>query len=826
MTAATTHTAGASRNGTTPSARPPSGARPSASHERELLDGSKISRAVMSRRGYWTAVSDDLMKQYGFGGVPFPALLIPIWDVHGQLAYHLARPDTPLPDPDRPGHDRKYLQPHNTRPVIDVHPSIRDKLADPSVPLDLTEGVKKADAAVSAGLVCVAIFGVWSWRGANRYGGLTALACWDAIALNNRRVRLVFDSDARHNRAVLYALTRLANYLESKGAVVEIVLLPDGPNGAKTGYDDYFVRGGQVSDLGRYVCDRDELAHRARPPLVDHPETGETLVLPAGYDWVEGAIARRNQRGGWSPVYSGTIYPAATGHDLSACEESVTIAWSSPAGAVTIPRAALTDARTFGALVGGAGAALHAGNTRGVTALLVETIVENSAALPRQIYASRLGLVGSGIVLPVGSIGFSEPIQYAGRPAIRVGADADAYPDALRLALEWPDTAALWLKLGLSLASPAIARLRPRRNPVLYDAGASGSGKTTTAQFAAGCYGDPTKAPYKIEAARTTIAGVLQTLDLLGGLPLFVDDAHMAVDLHKFEATLYSFANGQTYSKGSVDGKARGGTPLAGSLLLAGEATPELRHAGSQRRILFLDAGADHPLGAPPESDEGALRAAELERAWEAGAGLLGYAVTERIWGAWGQFTADVGALEAHPALEPLHAWRTPLAIGAAALSVALDAAAIVLPDRAAWLDGLLVQWAMMLMAGRRDHDPAIEAWSALMTMLAQGQHRHDGNGDLFDMSMTWEWIEERGNMIACRKAGDDYWRVPTGSPQVKERLGTSAAQLYGRAWIAQGWVREQDGAATTVLRVPNGPSVRALCVPCSVLSDWDEAKV
>jgi hypothetical protein len=36
--------------------------------------------------------------------------------------------------------------------VLDVHPETRDKLGDPSVPLFVTEGIRKGDALVSHGL--------------------------------------------------------------------------------------------------------------------------------------------------------------------------------------------------------------------------------------------------------------------------------------------------------------------------------------------------------------------------------------------------------------------------------------------------------------------------------------------------------------------------------------------------------------------------------------------------------------------------------------------------------------------------------------------------
>src|SRR6185437_8864717 len=116
-------------------------------------------------------------------------------------------------------------------------------LRDPSVGLWLTEGSKKADALAAAGLCAVSLSGVWNWRGANDVGGKLALPDWDSIALNERLVRIVFDSDVARKRSVALALQRLAAFLERRQAVVEVVYLPDTPSGGKQGVDDFLAVG-------------------------------------------------------------------------------------------------------------------------------------------------------------------------------------------------------------------------------------------------------------------------------------------------------------------------------------------------------------------------------------------------------------------------------------------------------------------------------------------------------------------------------------------------------------------------------------------------------
>ena len=69
--------------------------------------------------------------------------------------------------------------------------------------------------------------GVWNWRGTNELGGKTALPDWESIALNDREVFLVFDSDVMTKSGVHLALSRLKAFLESRHARVKVVYLPE-----------------------------------------------------------------------------------------------------------------------------------------------------------------------------------------------------------------------------------------------------------------------------------------------------------------------------------------------------------------------------------------------------------------------------------------------------------------------------------------------------------------------------------------------------------------------------------------------------------------------
>ena len=184
-------------------------------HHLALLKASAIAPEVARARGYRSVTAGSELDRLGFPRRQrrVPALLIPVWDVTGKVALYQLRPDEPRV---RAGKAVKYETLAGARMVIDVPPPARARLADPREPLFVTEGVRKADAAVSRGLCCVDVLGVWNWRGRNQHGGTTALPDWESIALNGRDVYLVFDSDVVHKPAVRLALTRLKAFLESR----------------------------------------------------------------------------------------------------------------------------------------------------------------------------------------------------------------------------------------------------------------------------------------------------------------------------------------------------------------------------------------------------------------------------------------------------------------------------------------------------------------------------------------------------------------------------------------------------------------------------------
>ena len=239
-----------------------------------LLEASAISPEVSRQRGYTSADTKAQLGRYGFESYQqrVPGLLIPLHRADGSVWGYQLRADDPRKT--KAGTVIKYDTPKDQRNGIDIPPGIRETIGDPSVPLLVTEGTRKADSAVSHGLACVALIGVWGWRGTNAHGGKLAVADWHDIALNGRRVVLAFDSDVTTKAAVRRALDELAAYLATRGATAEYLHLP-GPGDGKTGLDDHLAAEG-AAGVWQLVRPHPPAA-REKEPAVVVPAQGSAI---------------------------------------------------------------------------------------------------------------------------------------------------------------------------------------------------------------------------------------------------------------------------------------------------------------------------------------------------------------------------------------------------------------------------------------------------------------------------------------------------------------------------------------------------------------------
>jgi DNA polymerase I-like protein with 3'-5' exonuclease and polymerase domains len=261
-------------------------------HHRERLEtASGIGPEVISARGYYSVETRDQLRGQGFPrdiGRHLPGLVIPTYTVKHlepgeklEQAGLILRPDTAYVFKD--GRVAKYLAPGGQRNVLDVHPTARPWLADVGIPLVLTEGVLKADSAVSVGLAAIGLGGV---DGSYRKGA--PLDEWQLVPLKGRTVLIAFDSDVTRKASVRGALHRLAGYLRKRGAQVEIVIFPSGPHGEKVGLDDFLAahRGSQypIGLLLEHAVATDDVPADGEQPTTELPAdvTGADVLDKVG----------------------------------------------------------------------------------------------------------------------------------------------------------------------------------------------------------------------------------------------------------------------------------------------------------------------------------------------------------------------------------------------------------------------------------------------------------------------------------------------------------------------------------------------------------------
>lgn len=121
----------------------------SAEHLRMLRDGSGISDEVIEARGYRTITKAKELDQLGFAPSQrlVPGLLLPLHGTDGSNSVYVYRPDNPREK--RSGKGEKYKHeiikyeiPKGADVRLDCPPVCRSSLANPQIPLWVTEGQK------------------------------------------------------------------------------------------------------------------------------------------------------------------------------------------------------------------------------------------------------------------------------------------------------------------------------------------------------------------------------------------------------------------------------------------------------------------------------------------------------------------------------------------------------------------------------------------------------------------------------------------------------------------------------------------------------------
>lgn len=224
-------------------------------HRRVLEADSGIDADILQGRGYYSPtarqmatylaadlISDTLLKAESWLAIPVHR---PDGQKHGEVLRVFGG-----------SFSRKYIWPTGTRNALIVHPEFFDALYDEAIPIIFAEGVKKADAIVSAarreGIPCVviAINGNYGWKAKIDAGSSVACPDFLDLPLKDRHCYTTPDSDFRTNDMVRRGWSDLASYLSSKTGSrhVYVAVVPHAGL-ERQGADDYLVAGGTLRDL-------------------------------------------------------------------------------------------------------------------------------------------------------------------------------------------------------------------------------------------------------------------------------------------------------------------------------------------------------------------------------------------------------------------------------------------------------------------------------------------------------------------------------------------------------------------------------------------------
>jgi uncharacterized protein (DUF927 family) len=579
-------------------------------HLAELVEESAISPDLIVQRGCRTVNVKADLERLGFSRsqISVPALVLPWYRPDGSVGLYQMKPKEPRIKDGKPV---KYEVPTKSKAILDVHPAMREKLHDPDVPIYITEGIKKGDSLASRGCVAVTLIGVWSWRGTNEAGGKVALPDWELIPLNGRFVHIVFDSDVMVNRKVYAAQKRLKEFLESRGAFVDLIYLPPGENGAKQGVDDFFASGNTLDDLFRYRTDEIRVppnTQENRASVHKHLEDApipDDLVVPDGYEITHNGIYHlllKDRNGDYDKdvehIATAPILISKVLENIDGGRVAVELCWLLRGQWIkrVVDREQIASATLVTALAG-YGLPANSNNAKALVQYLAQFEATNADQLPIEAISSHLGWVNDrGFVLGRTYIGDGTQILFNGSDegndqladGIVSTGNLDAWREAVMRVLGYPKAS---LALYASFTAPLLKILGAPSFIVDY-AGETTGGKTTCLQLAASVWGNPdldSDEPTALGTWNSTNVRFERASSTLHNLPLILDETKKARFPSDVAKAVYDFASGHGRGRGSKSGLAASAT-WKSVLISSGEQpiTSFTKDAGQHARVLSV----------------------------------------------------------------------------------------------------------------------------------------------------------------------------------------------------------------------------------------------
>jgi len=792
------------------------------------LQASAISPAVALARGYWTAKTKADIKRLGFGESQLlaPGMVLPMFNVAGELCGYQLKPDSPRSIPDgKKSKIVKYENPRGSTTALDVPKSARRWVVDPDMPLLFTEGIKKGDAAASAELAVVSVIGVWNWKSED------ALVALDQIPMKNRTVYLTFDNDWRSKRAVRSALRRLANVLKSRGANVLIIDLPARNPGTKVGLDDYFANGGNAVDLFKYAIqieesDDDEADESSGPvPVLDAlpgaPCSAESMI-PDGWLVSRDGIKSLKITLADTSVLPTPAIVTERMVDRASGDESIKLAfldqgrWKS----IVAQRDITATASKITALAR-SGLPVTSNTAAELVRWISEYMAINTDILPVIVTSSVLGWHGDAVFLlpdrllaastldTVITFAAADPGSQAHANSIRTAGTLDGWKASLAPLVNFDR---VQFVVAASFAS-VLLEIVNSPGFVVDLAGPTSGGKTTSLRCAGSVWGqsDPSQPCSIVSTFQSTRVYRERVSALFNSVPVIVDDTMMAKNALEVQSFLYDVVGGQGRGRGSLTG-IQTTTNWRTVALISGEnsATGLTEAGGTKARTLTI-YGRPFGVAANASTIISNVLAGIADNHGHAGPAFVSWLIQRKAdWPRWRELYREHSRSIAERAGGGSVISRVAGYIAVVEVASALASEAGLLPWDYQEISATLLH---ELAGEARGADVAAEALIQTLSWAggrAESFYSKVGSGEQPTGGWLGRWERDAMN--------DGKWKdIAFTSDNLRKALEANGhKEIEGliRQWHERGWldVDQSDNQARRMKRLRIGDGVRAWC--------------
>lgn len=178
-----------------------------------------IDRAVIAMKLGWKKYLDNLPLGWWVSGLNLKTMQL---ETFGQF-----KPNEPVKLSAKDKDAAKYLTSKGEYDAIALQHPDKDYwqrvIDDPSIPIALDEGVKKAGLLMTLGFVALALCGVTMGL---KKGGKELVNNLAFLAVQGRPITIVFDADLAVKSSIQLALKALATVLKQKGCILSVAIIP------------------------------------------------------------------------------------------------------------------------------------------------------------------------------------------------------------------------------------------------------------------------------------------------------------------------------------------------------------------------------------------------------------------------------------------------------------------------------------------------------------------------------------------------------------------------------------------------------------------------